>query len=175
MGTPFIGEIRPVGFNFPPVGWLLCNGQLLSISEYETLYVLLGTTYGGDGQNTFGLPNLQSRLPLHVGNDGSGNAYVLGQNSGQETVTLNVNQLGAHTHAFQGSTSGATAAIPATGSYLASNSNQPVYTTDTASLTPLANNAIAPGGGNNLPHDNLMPYLCVNFIIAVQGIYPPQP
>lgn len=175
MSEPYLGEIRYVGFNFAPQGWMFCNGQLLSVSEYDALFVLLGTTYGGDGQQTFALPNLQSRIPLHVGPDGFGNSYALGQSVGTETVALNVTQIGSHTHSYQCSTGGAVTTAPANGSYLASNPNQPLYTADAASLTPLASNAIALSGGGNQAHDNIMPYLCVNFIICVEGIYPSQP
>src|SRR5271170_4647639 len=112
MSQPFVGEIRMVGFNFAPVGWMFCNGQILPISEYETLYQLIGTTYGGDGQSTFGLPNLQSRIPFHQGS-GAGNTLVIGQLSGTETVTLTTNQIPVHTHSLAASSAGGTKPSPA--------------------------------------------------------------
>lgn len=173
MSEPYIGEIRYAGFNFAPQRWMLCDGTLLPISEYEVLYQLIGATYGGDGQETFALPDLQSRIPLHIGSDGFNN-YSLGESFGAETVAVNVFQIGLHTHPYRASTGSAVTAAPAKDSYLASNPNQPLYTTDAASLTRLPSNAIAVSGGDGNPHDNLMPYLCLNFIICVEGIYPSQ-
>src|SRR5271170_7956005 len=112
MSQPYVGEIRMAGFSFAPVGWMPCNGQTLPISEYETLYNLIGTTYGGDGQSTFNLPNLQSRIPFHIGT-GAGNTLVIGQLSGTETVTLLTSQLPIHTHALAASSAGGTQASPA--------------------------------------------------------------
>lgn len=171
MADPYTGEIRFVGFNFPPQNWMLCDGATLNISEYDTLYALIGTTYGGDGQQTFNLPDLRSRVPLHIGYSGSGNIYPIGERIGVEAVTLDRTQIAPHSHPYLCSAGPAVTAAPANGSYLASNPNQPLYTTDVAIQSPLANNAIAPTGGS-LPHDNRMLYLSVNFIICVNGIYP---
>ena len=174
MSEPYIGEIRMFGGTFAPENWLFCNGQLLSISDNDTLFSLIGTTYGGDGQSTFALPNLQSRLPIHVGNDGQGNNYPLGQMFGAETAGLNTNQLGSHTHPLVVSNDQSPQSGPG-GNYLANNpQNISPYTTDTGSLTPLASNGTTAQATTNQPHANLMPYLCVNYIISLYGIYPSQ-
>ncbi len=119
MSTPYVGEIRMVGFNFAPADWALCNGQLLAISENEALFNLIGTTYGGDGQSTFGLPNLQSRIPFHMGSNAS-NSLVLGQLSGTETVTLLTNQIPAHSHTLPASSASGTQPSPAGGVWASS-------------------------------------------------------
>jgi microcystin-dependent protein len=164
MSTPYIGEIRLFGGNFAPVGWLLCQGQVLSIAEYDVLFNLIGTTYGGDGVNTFAIPNLASRIPYH-----QGSGYVLGQAGGAEQVTLTSQQLPVHTHAVNANTPNASQAAPAgnvwgAGSLSSYTSSQPPNTT----MNP---QALTPAGGSQ-PHDNMPPYLCVNFIIATEGIYP---
>ena len=165
MATSYVGEIRMGGWNFAPVGWAFCDGRLLPISQNEILYNLIGTTYGGDGQTNFALPDLRGRLPVHAGP-----GFVLAQAQGTETVTLNGNQLPTHTHPFQCSTgqagqnsptSYALAALPAGNIY-----GQEV---PTAALAPAS---IGPSGGGNQPHDNFQPYLCVTFIISLYGIYP---
>jgi len=165
MANPYVGEIRMFGGNFAPAGWAFCNGQLLSIAENEVLFNLIGTTYGGDGQSTFALPNLQGRIPLH-----QGQGFVLGQSGGTETVTLTAQQAGLHSHSFLASTStgaqrnpaGNTAATIVAGSAY---SQQPA----TAQLAPQSISQV-PGGGQ--PHDNMQPYQCVSFIISLYGIYP---
>jgi microcystin-dependent protein len=168
MVTPYIGEIRMFGGNFAPHDWALCNGQLLPIPQYEALYSLIGTTYGGDGVQNFGLPNLQSRVPVH-----QGPGFVLGQMAGEETVTLNTNQLPAHTHVPMANTTG-TAQSPAQNMW--ANSGNTVLMQYTATNTENANmNAAtvqATGGGQ--AHDNMLPYQAINFIIALFGIFPPQ-
>lgn len=172
MADPFIGEVRLFGGNFAPVGWAFCNGQLLSISENDALFALIGTTYGGDGVNTFALPNLQGRLPLHQGTLSGGGTYVLGQSGGSETVTLTAGQIGPHTHAANAGGAASTG-NPA--------GNLPGATAGPARYLPAGSGAvlnlnaqsIAPAGGGQ-PHDNMMPYLCVSFIIALQGIFPTQ-
>jgi microcystin-dependent protein len=173
MGEYYIGEIRMAGFNFAPVGWLPCDGSLQSISNYDALYNLIGTTYGGDGQSTFGMPDLRSRVPIHQGTESSGGTYTLGMAAGTESVTLTSQQLGVHTHPFAASSVGGGQQGPGN-AYPAMNST-PFYVPDTnpANLVALAPNAIAPQGGS-LPHNNIMPYLCVNFFISYQGIYPSQ-
>ena len=165
MSTPYLGEIRLFAGNFAPVGWALCQGQLLAISENDALFTLLGTTYGGDGQSTFALPNLSSRIPVH-----QGSGYVLGQAAGSETVTLVSAHLPSHGHqvnavAGQGGTASPSNAVWAAGSIAAYSDTSP-----TATMNPAA---IAPSGGNQ-PHDDMLPYLVINFIIALEGIYPSQ-
>jgi microcystin-dependent protein len=161
---PYIGEIRMFAGNFAPAGWMFCAGQLLPISENDTLFNLIGTTYGGDGQTTFALPNLQGRLPIH-----QGGGFILAETGGAESVTLTVPQIPAHSHAFLASGKNASAAN-AGGNVLA---QTPSYTPYIA-LPPnsaLSANAMTPTGGSQ-PHDNFQPYLCVNFIISLFGTYP---
>jgi microcystin-dependent protein len=165
MSEPYVGEIRMVGFNFAPVNWAFCNGQLLPISEYEVLFTLIGTTYGGDGQTTFALPNLQGRIPFH-----QGSSYVIGQLSGTETVTLAANQLPVHTHALATSSAGGTQSAP-TGGYWAQ-SPLGEYSTEAAAHS-MAPTAVGSTGGSQ-PHDNLPPFLVVNFIISLYGVFPSQ-
>ncbi len=169
MGTSYVGEIRMFGGNFAPVGWAFCQGQLLPISENDALFQLIGTTYGGDGQSTFALPNLQSRVPVHVGT-GGGSSYVLGQSGGVESVTLTVNQIPAHHHAPLASTGAGPQSSPA-GNVWANSTNLP-YSTN-APAAALAPNAVQAAGGSQ-PHDNMIPYLVVNFIISLFGVFPTQ-
>ena len=164
MSDPYIGEIRMFGGNFAPVGWLLCQGQLLPISQYDALFNLIGTTYGGDGQNNFALPNLQSRMPMHVGS-----GFPLGQVGGVETVTLTTQQLPVHTHAPVAAAV-ATSQTPNNNFWASYANNQ--YS-DQPPAAPMAPNALSPSGGNQ-PHENMSPYQVINFIIATEGIYPPQ-
>jgi microcystin-dependent protein len=163
MSDPYIGEIRMFGGNFAPVGWLLCQGQLLPISQYDVLFNLIGTTYGGDGQNTFALPNLQSRMPVH-----QGSGYVLGQTGGVETVTLTRNQLPVHTH--QPVAAAVAQGTSPSNSYWASFAN--MNYSNVAPAAPMAPYALSNAGGSQ-PHENMSPYQVVNFIIATEGIYPP--
>ena len=169
MSTPYVGEIRMAGFNFAPVGWALCNGQTLAISEYDVLFNLIGTTYGGDGVNTFSLPNLQGRIPFHQGTI-PGNSMVLGQLSGTENVTLTTTQIPSHTHALNANSAAGSQPSPGNGVWAASNLDQ--FST-TAATHGMAASAILPTGGN-LPHDNIPPFLVVNFIISLFGVYPSQ-
>jgi microcystin-dependent protein len=165
MSTPYIGEIRIFAGNFAPVGWLLCQGQLLPISQYDVLFNLIGTTYGGDGQNTFALPNLASRIPYH-----QGSGYTLGQMGGVEQVTLTGQQIPVHNHLAQGSSAGAGKAEPAGNVW--GNWGQSMYqSTASAPDTTMSPQALLPSGGGQ-PHDNMPPFLCLNFIIATEGIYP---
>jgi len=161
-----------VGFNFAPIGWAFCNGALLSIAENSALYAVIGTTYGGDGVTTFALPNLQCRIPIHQGT-GGGASYVIGQISGVEGVSLTGSQVPQHTHTFAGTTAAGTTTAPTTTSVPATvpTATEPIYSTDTASLVSMAPTNIA---GTGTPHDNLMPYLCVNYIIALEGVFPTQ-
>lgn len=169
MSTAFVGEVRCVGFNFAPVGWNTCNGALQSIAENSTLFNLIGTTYGGDGVQTFGLPNLQSRIPVHQGSNGF-NTYVIGATGGVENVTITLNQFPTHTHAWQGSSTAAGTNIP-TGNVLGSSFNAYV---NEAPVTTLNNATIGNSGGGSQPHSNLQPYLAMNWIISLFGVYPSQ-
>jgi microcystin-dependent protein len=178
MSEPYVGEIRMAGFNFAPVGWALCNGQLLSISQNPVLFTLVGTTYGGDGQVTFGLPNLQGRIPINQGQGAGLSPYAIGQSGGSETVALTAAQLPQHGHSLQANTDAAVSANP-TANYLARASipsmpsaGVPVY----AAASPAAamNAGAIANSGASQPHDNMMPFQCVNFIISLFGIFPTQ-
>ncbi len=169
MGTPFVGEIRMFGGNFAPAGWALCNGQLLAIADNDTLFNLIGTTYGGDGQTTFALPNLQSRIPVHAGT-GPGGTYTLGQLAGQEQVTLTTQQIPSHSHVPQGQP-GIGSAAPGNSVWAASATLNPY--TDVAPAVNMNPAAILATGGSQ-PHDNMMPFQAINFIISLFGVFPSQ-
>jgi microcystin-dependent protein len=166
MSEPYVGEIRMFAGNFAPSGWLFCEGQLLAISDYVALFQLIGTTYGGDGQSTFALPDLRGRIPVH-----QGNGFTLAETGGAETVTLTQQQIPGHTHAFLASANQATAAAAA---------NQTLAVTQSATVTPYGTDAplttLAPTSvgsvGGSQPHANFQPYLCVNFIISLFGVFP---
>ncbi len=164
MAQPYVGEIRMFGGNFAPAGWMFCEGPLLPISENETLFQLIGTTYGGDGQSTFGLPELRGRLPLH-----QGNGYVLAQTGGVESVTLSTAQIPSHTHALLSNGGTASEASPA-GAVLAEQLAVSAYQS-AAPAVAMAPQSIGPVGGSQ-PHTNLQPFLCVDFIISLFGIFP---
>jgi microcystin-dependent protein len=154
--------------NFAPAGWMLCDGQLLPISENETLFQLIGTTYGGDGQSTFALPDLRGRIPLHFGGD-----YAIGASGGAETVTLTTQQIPAHSHAPQATANFANAASPQNNlPAAASVANVDAYGTDQPTA-PVSPTSVDTTGGSQ-PHTNLQPYLCINFIISLFGIFPSQ-
>jgi microcystin-dependent protein len=165
MAQPYVGEIRMFAGNFAPAGWMMCEGQLLPISENETLFQLIGTTYGGDGESTFALPDLRGRLPLH-----QGNGFVLAQQGGAEEVTLTVNQIPAHTHAFMAVGGAKGGQISPAGNVPAQSFNVTPYINDapTGNFNP---NAVGSSGGSQ-PHTNFQPYLCINFIISLFGIFP---
>ncbi|MBV8278844.1 MAG: phage tail protein [Verrucomicrobia bacterium] len=164
MSDPYVGEIRMFAGNYAPAGWLFCEGQLLSIAENAVLFQLIGTTYGGDGINTFALPDLRGRLPIH-----QGSGFVLGQLGGSETVTLTTQQMPAHTHTVYATTDSNTASLPG-GNYLASGPD--IYDQNKPGTDTMAP-AISSAGGNQ-PHNNFHPYLCVDFIISLYGIFPSQ-
>jgi microcystin-dependent protein len=167
MSSPFIGEIRMFGGNFAPAGWAFCDGSLIPISENDALFNLIGTTYGGDGQTTFALPDLRSRIPLHVGP-----GFALGQSGGVETVTLTTSQIPAHSHVPQASTNTGTQISPQGGVWAGSSPTLNEY----ASVAPSLNMdpaAIGPAGGSQ-PHDNMVPFLAINFILSLFGIFPSQ-
>ena len=169
MSEPFLAEVRIVGFNFAPRGWAFCDGQILPINQNQSLYSLLGTTYGGDGRTTFGLPDLRGRIPLHVGTGPGLSARRLGSKGGAENVTLTTNQLASHTHDWNANTAPATGAAPA-GKVTADTSPIRIYEPQNQNAD-FASNVIANTGGSG-SHTNLMPTLCINFIIALFGIYP---
>lgn len=172
MADPYIGEIRMFGGNFAPVGWLFCDGQTVAITEYEALFNLIGTTYGGDGQVTFQLPDLRGRLPVHQGTlQGVGVTFQLGERAGDEAITLTQQQIPNHTHAVAAQSSPGHVADPG-GAFVAAHRDFPAFS---ASVPSIPMNAAAVGvTGGTQPHQNLPPYLCVNFIIAVFGIFPSQ-
>jgi microcystin-dependent protein len=175
MSDPYVGEIRMFGGNFAPAGWAFCDGQLMPISENDVLFTLIGTTYGGDGQSTFGLPNLQSRVPIHQGTSpSSGTTYTMGEAFGVESVTLTQQQMPVHNHTLLGSgadansataTDNVAAVLPAATTKRAYGTLGPIGTLDPTS--------IAPAGGSQ-PHDNLQQFLVISFIISLFGIFPTQ-
>jgi microcystin-dependent protein len=170
----YVGQVIAVGFNFAPEGWVLCNGQLLSISEFSVLYTLIGTTFGGDGVNTFGVPNLNGRSPAGQGTGPGLPTMVLGQAAGTESVTLTSNQLPAHNHVLSASSATGTTATPSSSTALSNQSNGSVTMYGAApGNTTLAAGAISPAG-SSLPHENRQPYNTVNYIISLFGIFPSQ-
>lgn len=177
MSEPFIGEIRMVGFTYAPQGWALCDGQLLSIAQNSALFALLGTTYGGNGQTTFALPDFRGRVPLHPGQGPGLSPYVLGQSSGVETVTLTTNQMPAHSHTVAANSNPGEVESPS-GYFPAAiadpNSGSPLNAFASSANTAM-NPAMVSAAGGNQPHTNLQPSLCVNFIIALEGIFPSRP
>jgi microcystin-dependent protein len=173
MGSPYIGEIRIFAGNFNPVGWAFCDGALLPIAENEALFNLIGTTYGGDGQSTFGLPDLRGRVPIHMGSGGGG-TYVIGENGGVENVTLTTQQLPAHNHPPVATNTGQQLS-PSSAAYFASSTSSQTGTLifgpgpAAANLSPAS---VLPFNSQNQPHDNLQPYECLNFIISLFGVFP---
>lgn len=166
MSSPYIGEIRMFAGNFAPVGWAFCQGQIMAISDNDTLFNLIGTTYGGDGQTTFALPNLSSRIPVH-----QGPGFALAQTAGQESVTLTTSQIPAHGHVPQAFATAGNQAGPSNGVWASSTpatqfssvTGGPIMSTDAVGLT-----------GGSQPHDNMVPFLVINFIISLFGIFPSQ-
>jgi microcystin-dependent protein len=170
---PYIGEIRMFAGNFAPVGWLPCDGRLLNISQFDALYMLLGTTYGGDGQNTFGLPDLRGRTPIHQGQGQGLTSRLIGQMLGSETVTLTQAQLPVHPHPVNAYNAAGDSTVPTQGCVWSAGStgeNQFSTNPPNASMAPAATSAA--GGG--APHDNMMPFQAVSFIIATDGVFPPR-
>lgn len=163
MGTPYVGEIRMFAGNFAPVGWAFCQGQILDIASNDVLFNLIGTTYGGDGQTTFALPNLASRVPVHVGP-----GFAQGQSGGEESVTLSVSQIPAHSHVPLCNSAAGTNASPQNDVWAALDSN--VYS-DVAPTVTMAPAALGSAGGSQ-PHDNMVPFLVINFIISLFGVFP---
>jgi microcystin-dependent protein len=168
MAQPYVGEIRMFAGNFAPAGWMFCDGTPLPISENETLFQLIGTTYGGDGQSTFNLPNLQSRVPIHMGTGKAGTTYQLAEMAGAEEVTLTIQQIPLHNHAVLASTGPGNQSNP-DGSITATSASVQIYVED----SPDSNfGAVVQPVGGSQPHTNLQPFLCVNFIISLFGIFP---
>jgi microcystin-dependent protein len=165
--TYFVGEIRMFAGNFAPAGWMFCAGQLLPISENETLFNLIGTTYGGDGQSTFALPDLRGRVPIH-----QGNGFIMAETGGAESVTLTVQQIAGHTHALLGTANVATTNAP-TGNTFAGSTGATVFPYGTDQPLTALNAATISAVGGSQPHPNFQPYLCVDFIISLFGIFPP--
>jgi microcystin-dependent protein len=164
MAEPFLSEIRLFSFNFPPKGWAFCNGQLLPINQNQALFALLGTTYGGNGQTNFALPNLQGRLPIHTGN-----GHTLGEAAGSSAVTITQQTMPTHMHALQANTANGSQAGPA-GALLSAYLNGYTQPTDLRTLSP---ETVTNVGGSQ-PHENRQPYLVINLCIALQGIFPSQ-
>lgn len=172
MADPFVAEIRIFPFNFAPTGWAFCNGQLLPISQNTALFSLLGTTYGGNGQTTFALPNLQGIAPMFWGQGPGLSLHDLGETGGSETVTLLQSEIPAHSHSVLASEADGTERGPG-GQLFAGGIGISMFQTP-GPLVALSQNAVTPTGGN-LPHNNMQPYLTLNFCIALQGVFPPRP
>ncbi|MBZ2187477.1 tail fiber protein [Alcanivorax sp. JB21] len=169
MGDRYLGEIRMFGGNFAPAGWAFCDGALLPISENDALFALIGTTYGGDGQMTFAVPDLRGRLPLHQGT-GGGQTFVMGQSGGTEMETLTLQQIPAHSHVPVASSAEASSTNPAGHVWAATASNAYATAGSPSAMAPNLSDGV--GGGQ--PHENRMPYLAVSFIISLYGIFPTQ-
>jgi microcystin-dependent protein len=172
VSESFIGQIIPVAFDYAPVGWLPCDGRVLAIDQYPVLFQLIGTTYGGDGQSNFAVPNLSGQVAVGMGQGNNLQPYAIGQTAGSETVTLTDAQLASHTHAISASTANGTASVPGPSNTLAVNTatGVPVYSAAPPAAT-MAAAAISQVGGSQ-PHENRQPYLVINYIIATDGIYP---
>jgi microcystin-dependent protein len=170
VSDPFVGEVRLVGFDFAPVNWMICQGQTLPISVYEALYALIGTTYGGDGQQTFNIPNLAGRVPVHQGTN-AGRAYPIGLTGGTETVSLKASEMPAHTHSVMAANTSNGAVASPTNNLVAASVKMYAAVTPGTPMNP-AMVTVAQGG--NLPHDNLQPFLVLNWIISLNGIFPTQ-
>jgi microcystin-dependent protein len=174
MADPFVAEIRIFPFNFAPKGWAFCNGQLLPISQNTALFSLLGTTYGGDGKSTFALPNLQGSTPMQPGQGNGLSLHDLGETGGEETVTLLQSEMPAHAHSLQATVQPGEDPAPAPTEALGRSVGANLYQTNAAqNVVQLAPTAATPAGGSQ-PHNNMQPYLTLNFNIALQGVYPPR-
>jgi microcystin-dependent protein len=174
MADPFVAEIRVVGFNFAPLGWATCDGQLMPLSQNPALFSLLGTTYGGDGKSTFALPDLQGRAPMHPGQGAGLSLRDLGEEGGTETVTLLQNEMPAHTHALSANALPASASLAAPTQGLGRSVGGSAYKASPPATAAMSPQAVGLTGGDS-PHNNLMPYLTLNYIIALQGVFPARP
>lgn len=172
MAQPYVGEIRMFAGNFPPNGWMFCEGATLAISENETLFQLIGTTYGGDGQETFNLPNLASRIPIHMGTGPDGTTYQIGEMAGTEQETLNTQQIPNHTHSWLANNATGTDSSP-NGRVTDQTAGAIQLYIEEAPDTNMSAQAIGPAGGSQ-PHENTQPFLCINFIISLFGVFPSQ-
>jgi len=170
MSSPFIGEIRMFGGNFAPAGWAFCNGQLMAISENDALFTLIGTTYGGDGQSTFGLPDLQGRLPMHMGTGPGLTTRTIGEMGGVESVTLTTNQIPVHTHVPLAVSTNGNQSTPQNGVWAGAPDSR--YSSGAPNLA--MNPSLVGAAGGSQPHDNLMPFLAISFIISLFGVFPTQ-
>jgi microcystin-dependent protein len=173
MADPFVAEIRIFPFNFAPKGWAFCNGQLLPISQNTALFSLLGTTYGGDGKSTFALPDLEGSAAMHPGQGQGLSLRDLGQIGGAETITLLVSEIPFHTHAVQNAITLSNVNAPSTEVVLGRSNGGSAYQSNPAQFVTMAPQALSPAGGS-LPHNNMQPYLTLNFCIALQGVFPPR-
>lgn len=172
MADQFVAEIRIVGFNFPPAGWAYCDGQLIAIRQNTAVFSLLGTTYGGDGKTTFALPDFQGRAPMHYGNNGQG-LHDLGESGGSESITLLTSEIPSHTHTPWCSSADPTTSQPGGAAWSKVDQGNPPAYGPLTSPVYMAPTALA-ASGQSLPHQNMQPYLTMNFIIAMQGIFPPR-
>lgn len=170
MATPFLGQIMMFGGNFAPLGWAFCDGSLLAIAQNDALFALIGTIYGGDGQTTFALPDLRGRVPIHQGQGPGLSSYVMGQKAGTETVTVTTNQLPSHTHALACAT-GAGNVVSPSNAYFAGDPTNNSGGFNSAGGSAM-NAAVISAAGGSQPHENMMPFLAVNFVIALEGIFP---
>lgn len=170
MSEPFVGEIRMFAGNFAPRSWAFCDGQLLAVSQNDALFSLFGTIYGGDGRTTFGLPDLRGRVPVHLGTGPGLSNRRIGARSGQENVTLTAAQMASHSHTFGAASGGGTANNPI-GSFPAGSGASALYQASSADLVPMNNASLSNTGGSQ-QHNNLMPFLCINFIVSLFGVYP---
>ena len=171
---PFVAEIRIFPFNFAPKGWAFCDGQLLSISQNTALFSLLGTTYGGDGKSNFALPNMQGNAPMHPGQGPGLSLHDLGETGGSETVSLLESEIPSHSHSVVAASNPALLKLPAPTNTLARSQGDIAYQSVTnANVIQMSPNALTPAGGDQ-PHNNMQPYLTLNFCIALQGVYPPR-
>jgi microcystin-dependent protein len=173
MSDPFVAEIRIFPFNFAPKGWAFCDGQLLPISQNTALFSLLGTTYGGDGKSTFALPDMQGSTPMQPGQGQGLSLRDLGEMSGVESITLLGTEMPVHTHTLRAVVDPGDISLPQQGAVLAVTTGATGYVSGSPQLTPMAFQGLPPAGGS-LPHNNMQPYLTLNFCIALQGVFPPR-
>jgi microcystin-dependent protein len=171
---PYLGQLMLVGFNFAPSQWAIAAGQLLPIAQYTALFSLLGTYYGGNGTSNFALPNLQGKVPIGFGQSSTGTFYDLGQESGTEGVSLDMSQIPTHTHSANADVTPTNVAAPAGNAFAKTANDLNVYSDKSDKVVQLNSAALTPFQGGNLPHNNMMPFLTLNWIIALNGIYPPR-